>query len=239
MDTSVIDVAIVGAGPVGITLANLLAQHGLRVTAIERETSIYHKPRARHVDWEGMRIFQTFGAADELLQDMRATKGLRVLSASGQVLLEYTAPPVHPAGWADYQMSQPHLEDTLRRYLSKMPTAELWTGYDVTHLEDDAEHVIVHAQAVGNGPDRTLRARYVVGCDGASSMVRDHIGARFQQLGPDHPFLVVDAASPDDESGLPDRPTIVCDPARPHYVSPGGEFPHRFEFMILPHDDRD
>lgn len=233
-----IDVAIVGAGPVGITLANLLAQHGLRVTAFERETSVHHQPRARHVDWEGMRIFQTFGAADELLQDMRATKGLRVLNASGQVLMEYTAPPLHPAGWADYQMSQPHLEEKLRRHLSKTPSGELRVGHEVTALEDHADHVVVHVKDT-EGHQDTFQARYVVGCDGASSKVRDHIGANFQQLGPDHPFLVVDAASTGDESRLPDRPTIVCDPTRPHYVSPGDGFPHRFEFMILPSDDRD
>ncbi|MFA9430197.1 bifunctional 3-(3-hydroxy-phenyl)propionate/3-hydroxycinnamic acid hydroxylase [Egicoccus sp. AB-alg2] len=236
-ETPPLDVVVVGGGPVGVTLSNLLAQHGLRVTALERETDVYHMPRARHVDWEGMRIFQTFGAADRLEQDMLATRGLRVLDASGELLLEYTAPPLHPAGWADYQMSQPNLEETLRGALASTATGELRTAHEVTALEDRSDHVVVHVRDLVRGTTAALRTRFVVGCDGANSMVRDHIGSRYQPLGPDHPFLVVDAAGGNGQ--LPDRPTIVCDPTRPHYVSPGGRFPSRFEFMVMPDDDPD
>ena len=58
------DVAIVGYGPVGATLANLLGQAGLSVLVLEREPGVYHQPRAGHCDGEVMRVFQGIGLAD-------------------------------------------------------------------------------------------------------------------------------------------------------------------------------
>ena len=52
------DVLISGLGPVGATLANLLGQQGLRVLAVERDTSVYPLPRAAHFDAEIMRVWQ-------------------------------------------------------------------------------------------------------------------------------------------------------------------------------------
>ena len=60
------DVAIVGYGPTGATLANLLGQAGLRVLVLEREAAAYHLPRAVHFDAEVMRVFQAIGLADEV-----------------------------------------------------------------------------------------------------------------------------------------------------------------------------
>ena len=55
------DVAIVGYGPAGATLANLLGQYGLSVLVLEREAEIYPLPRAIHFDGEVMRVFETAG----------------------------------------------------------------------------------------------------------------------------------------------------------------------------------
>ncbi len=61
------DVAIVGLGPTGATLANLLGLCGLSVLVLERETAIYDLPRAVHFDDEVMRVFQTVGVASSQL----------------------------------------------------------------------------------------------------------------------------------------------------------------------------
>ena len=68
--TSEVDMLIVGGGPVGMTGALLLAKHGSVVVA-ERETGIYPLPRAAHIDNEAMRIFQTAGVADDVLETTR------------------------------------------------------------------------------------------------------------------------------------------------------------------------
>ena len=60
------DVVVIGLGPTGGTLADLLATHGLSVCVLEREVALYNLPRAVHFDDEIMRVFQTIGIADRL-----------------------------------------------------------------------------------------------------------------------------------------------------------------------------
>ena len=60
------DVIIVGFGPVGATLANLLGALGLTVTVVERNREIYDKPRAITIDHEIMRLFQACGLAPRM-----------------------------------------------------------------------------------------------------------------------------------------------------------------------------
>ena len=66
MSSAVFDVAIIGCGPAGATLANLLGQYGLSVLVLEREADIYPLPRAIHFDGEVMRVFETAGLRPEV-----------------------------------------------------------------------------------------------------------------------------------------------------------------------------
>src|SRR5580704_13042106 len=84
------DVCIVGYGPVGAALANLLGMGGLRVVVLEREPAIYHLPRAVALDGEGMRLIQTMGLADELLPRLNVSRNIRHVSADGKLLLLLT-----------------------------------------------------------------------------------------------------------------------------------------------------
>lgn len=65
------DVAIVGYGPTGATLALLLGMQGLRVAVVEREPDLLPLPRAVHFDGEVMRLFETAGLADALASRIR------------------------------------------------------------------------------------------------------------------------------------------------------------------------
>ena len=87
MASSGFDVCIIGYGPVGATLANLLGACGLRVVVLEREPSLYHLPRAVSLDGEGMRLFQTMGLADALLPHLDVSRNIRHVSADGKLLL--------------------------------------------------------------------------------------------------------------------------------------------------------
>ena len=60
------DVVIVGLGPTGATLANILGEYGLDVVVLEREAGVYPLPRAVHFDDEAMRVFQSIGLADAI-----------------------------------------------------------------------------------------------------------------------------------------------------------------------------
>src|SRR5437899_12346193 len=88
----VFDVAIVGFGPVGVTLANLLGARGHSVIVFEREGSVYHQPRAGHLDGEVMRVFQAIGLADEIRDHTVVSRGMRFVNAEGQLLLDWPRP---------------------------------------------------------------------------------------------------------------------------------------------------
>ena len=82
------DVAIVGYGPVGALLANLLGQVGLSVEVFERDREIYDLPRAVHFDGEVMRIFQSAGLADRIAAATRTSaKGMHFINTAGQTLM--------------------------------------------------------------------------------------------------------------------------------------------------------
>ena len=119
------DIAIIGAGPVGTYLANLLGMAGLHVLLLDREFDIYQLPRAVHFDGEVMRAFQSAGLADTVAKIARASsKGMHFVSASGQTLLVRRAyDGVGPHDWAsNYYVHQPHLEAVLRDGLRRFPS---------------------------------------------------------------------------------------------------------------------
>ena len=239
------DVAIVGGGPVGMILASLLSNDGLSVALFEREAEFGHRPRARHIDAEAMRVLQEIGIADASEGEMHLLGGLRLVDADGRTLLEQTADTTHRGaqGWIDdYQMFQPLLLKHLAGRLETAENVELRSNHEVVSLTQEPDHVRVEVYNRTEATTEEVRARYVVGCDGANSWVRREIGAEFDRLGPDHPYLVIDATPLREDFELPEPvfSVNVCDPARPHYVSPGsGAVPLRFEFMVMPGEDHD
>ena len=88
MNQTVFDVAIIGYGPAGATLANLLGQYGLSVLVLEREGEIYPLPRAIHFDGETMRVFETAGLRPQVESISRpGLKGMYFNNAAGETLL--------------------------------------------------------------------------------------------------------------------------------------------------------
>jgi 3-(3-hydroxy-phenyl)propionate hydroxylase len=159
-----VDVAVVGCGPVGAVLGNLLGALGLRVAIVERELDVYHLPRASHCDGEIMRVFQTIGLADAILPCTAPIAGMDFVDAAGEKLFGYvSAPGVGPSGWAnDYMFYQPDLERALRAGLARYPEVSLRLGEEVLGLSEHGDHVRVRLA------DDTITARYVVGTDGAT-----------------------------------------------------------------------
>ena len=82
------DVVIVGLGPTGGTLANLLAMNNLSVLILEKESSVYNFPRAVHFDDEVMRVFQTIGITKSLSKKLIINKGTKFINEDGELLLD-------------------------------------------------------------------------------------------------------------------------------------------------------
>lgn len=233
------DVVIIGLGPVGATLANLLGLCGITTLVLEREPSAYHLPRAVHFDDEVMRIFQTIGLSDQIAKDVILSPGMRFLDASGRLIMDWSRPAeVSSQGWhPSYRFHQPDLERVLRCGLARWPTVTVRNRSDVYALTVDENGVSVRFEDLSNGQLLQCRAKYVVGCDGSRSLVRRFIGTSLQDLGFHERWLVVDALLQRPRPDLGDHSIQYCDPARPAtYVRGTGER-RRWEIRLHPDED--
>jgi 3-(3-hydroxy-phenyl)propionate hydroxylase len=236
------DVAIVGCGPVGAFIANLLGQHGLKTVVVDRETAPYALPRAVHIDHEMVRLLASIGLDETMLVQMRAGDGhIHIGADHGVIRYLSVAGSPRPYGYAnDFFFFQPELETALRRGLDRFANVELRLGVGVEGLAEDGDHVRL---ALTGG--ETVRARWVIGCDGARSTVRKLLAVRLDDLDFDEPWLVVDAevdgpiSFPDlwgvpEGANLQNLSLMMCDPQRPATIVPGRGNHRRWEFMLLP-----
>jgi 3-(3-hydroxy-phenyl)propionate hydroxylase/flavoprotein hydroxylase len=242
---SEVDVAIVGYGPVGQALAALLGRAGHRVAVFERYGEIYRLPRAVHLDHEIMRLLQSLGVADELAQEMIPVSEYVWLGADREPLLTLRAPAPASSGWEpDYMFFQPVLEDALDRLARSQNGVTVQRGWSAEGLVDSDEGAELTIRRVREGEDgrlastdetRQVRARWLVGADGANSFVREASGITRRDLGFQEQWLVVDA-EPHDMAALAELPIACqwCDPRRPTTHIQSGPRHRRWEFMLLP-----
>jgi len=188
-----VDVAIIGCGTTGLTLAHLLAQAGVRVAAIERWHLPASFPRATHIDAETMRVFQTLGLA-HMEPDYIGVGVYRFLDSHRRVVMEFDMNlGMTEQGWnSDYMFHQPDWESVMRGHVHQAETATTFYGWELVGLEDGADGVDVQVREVATGEQRRISARYVVGCDGANSKVRQIMGSGFTDFDATHRSLILD-----------------------------------------------
>lgn len=227
------DVLVVGGGPTGLTLALQAAQPGASVIVCDKEADVFPLPRAAHIDHETLRIFQSIGVAKDIAATCRTTERYEFLNAAGKVLLSFSgADRIGPGGWpAANMIHQPSIERLLRRRMKEQNGAELRTRWTYLSHNETADGVTAHF-ATDRG-EAQLRAKYLVGADGARSPVRSAGGFGLADLSFDEPWLVIDVVV-HDQDRLPKSNLQICNPARPTTCVLMGEGRHRWEFMLLP-----
>ena len=232
------DVAIIGAGPVGATLAALLAKRGLSVVVLERDLDIYPLPRAAHLDAETVRNLREIGAWSDEPGWSIANGGMDFLTADGRVLLGMTPrDEEHHTTPQSNLFHQPSLDRLIRERATHFG-ATILLGHEVTAIHETEDQVRLDART-HDGQDVSVRAAWVVGCCGARSFLRRHMNVGQIDLGFDEPWLVVDVIIDDPTVEPPTRTVQVCDPARPHTIVPMPAPRQRFEFMLLPGETAD
>ena len=223
------DVLILGAGPVGLTLANLLGGYGVRTVVADAGEKLIDYPRGVGLDDESLRTFQTAGVVEQVLPHTTPQHIMRMVNGKGQVLAN-VAPGAQDYGWSRRNaFIQPLVDAELLRGLSRFDDVDVRFSHTLLGYVDDADGVTATVE-LANGSRTTLRARYLVGCDGGRSTTRKSMGVTFEGQSSPTRFLVVDVRN--DPLGTPNA-YLGADPVRP-FVSIG--LPHgvrRFEFMIF------
>ena len=228
------DVAVVGCGPVGSTLAILLAQLGRTVVVLERHVQPYPLPRAVHFDDEVGRIFQSCGIGAEVRAISEPADTYEWRNAAGTVLLRFGRSAEGGSGWPLSSMfNQPTLEALLDQRARELPGISIRRGFAVTTIDQREEAVVVRGE---DGDE--VRARCLVGCDGANSSVRSLSGIPVHDLGFFFDWLVADVIL-NEERVFDPLNVQICDPARPTTVVSGGPGRRRWEFMRLAHETLD
>ncbi|MFK3982421.1 bifunctional 3-(3-hydroxy-phenyl)propionate/3-hydroxycinnamic acid hydroxylase [Micromonospora sp. NPDC050397] len=225
------DVVIVGYGPVGQLLAVLLAGRGWSVTVLERWPRPYPMPRAVAFDGESARILAGAGLGELISRFGEPSGDYTWENADGQELLHFDAAEgLGRSGWPDStSMYQPGLEAELAALGAALPTLRVLRGYEVVRLHPGGNGVGVVALD-GDGGELTLHTGWVVGCDGANSLVRREIATTVTDLGFEHDWLICDVV-PDPPREFRPNNLQVCDPARPRTAVSAGPGHRRWEFM--------
>ncbi len=221
------DVVVVGAGPVGLTLANILGQQGVRTLVVDERDSLIDYPRGVGLDDEALRTFQSIGLVDRILPHTVPNQILRFVDGKRRVLAEM-APPDARFGWPKRNgFVQPLVDAELLCGLDRFEHVEVCWSRPMTSCVQDDDGVSVEC---GTDLDtERVRARYVVGCDGGRSMTRRMMGVSFDGTTSSTRWLVVDVAN--DPLGHPNS-EVGADPERPYASISIAHGIRRFEFMI-------
>ena len=229
------DAVIVGYGPVGATLALLLSQGGLRVAIVEKQPTIFDRPRAITLDHEVMRAFQACRVANEIEPITAPHTGTHFLGMSGQIIKIFDPlPPPHPLGWPPSgTFIQPELERILRNAVELRANIDVFLAHEAIAIAQDPSGVSLAIRNLKDGDQQILKGHYLLGCDGANSFVRAALDIGEEDLAFDEWWMVVDA-------WLRRQPTVrekclqYCWPSRPGTFVVGPKNLRRWEIKLLP-----
>jgi len=232
MRTVEAEVAIVGAGPAGLFMANLLGLYGVATALVEKNTTTVQEPRAVSIDDEAMRVMQAIGLVEAARPDLMWDIGYEFFNARGRLMVKVD-PRDWPMGYPKRSgFRQPHLEACLRQGVERFSCVRAWFGHEVEGVAQGEEAATLEVRAP-DGEAMRLRAQYVVGADGARSVVRQAIGARMLGSTYARKWLVLDTLDdPDDYR----TSRLICDPKRPVISIRGPHATRRFELMLHPHE---
>jgi 3-(3-hydroxy-phenyl)propionate hydroxylase len=233
------DVVVIGFGPAGATCANLLGKLGVRTLVVDKSRTVYDMPRAFAIDHEIMRVYQALGIADAIARHTRPFTPSEYYGVDGQLIKRLgSVQPPYPLGWPpNLVFTQPPVEAALRTHAAAWHSVTVALGEELVALVQTSDHVTLELR--DGGKTRTVEARYVVGCDGASSTVRTLTGLQYVDLEFDEPWLVIDLLV--SERGLAKLPEVsvqYCEPARPATYLIGPDNHRRWEIMVMPDEDR-
>jgi len=205
------------------------------VALIERNATTVQEPRAVSIDDEALRTMQAIGLADEVIADVALDYGSRYFTTAGTCFAR-VEPTTRDYGFPKRSaFTQPKLEATLRTALDRFPSVQILFQHSCETATENPDGVVLTLCTPAGG-NRVLRARYLVGADGARSAIRKHVGATLTGSTYRQRWLIVDLAATRERLR---QTRVVCNPRRPLITLPGPGGIRRYEFMLHDHEDEE
>ncbi|KAF2072796.1 hypothetical protein CYY_005897 [Polysphondylium violaceum] len=238
-------VVIVGCGPNGSCMANLLGQLGIKTLILDQQETITTVPRAAHLDDDGIRVLQNIGLEKEILDHS--------YQLTVKFNREFDNKPLAtiPSSQTDFNYprsifwNQPFFESVLRNGFERFSCVKLQTSSKVVgivkmiDMEKDGRTVynIVKIQNKLTDSIQSVKCRFVIGADGGNSNIRKMMNTRFPGENGDMRWLVIDAILDEDHPKLPHYFQFICNPTRPALALPIPPDHYRWEFGLFEHED--
>ncbi|MEH6516364.1 MAG: FAD-dependent monooxygenase [Halioglobus sp.] len=221
------DVIISGAGPCGITMANMLGMHNISTLIIDREADILMLPRAVGMCDEGSRILDSAGVFEAENIDMKEISKIFFDNKNSESVFHYDTRKKINGYSMQRTFHQPALERSLRHALLRFECIQLATSTELIAFDDGEDGITVR---LNRGDEQlSVAARYLVAADGASSPIRKQLGIAFDGATYTQDWLIIDIAN---NPVISDDVHFSIDPARPGITLPlpGGR--RRWEFVV-------
>ena len=224
---------IVGYGPTGQVLSILLAQRGWNVTVLEKWPQPYPMPRAVSFDGYASRVLAMAGVSEAIGEFGVPGADYVIQNAGGDTLLRLGLSSDGKYGPPrSTSIYQPGLEQALSGRGEQLATLRVRRGQEVLEVADHGGGASLRTRNVVSGETSTVGARWVVGCDGARSLVRDQLGTTVTDLHFTIDWMACDLV-PHRLADYPPSNIQVADPTRPRVAATAGPRHRRWEFMRL------
>jgi 3-(3-hydroxy-phenyl)propionate hydroxylase len=228
------DVIVIGAGPTGLTCANILGMYGIRTLVVERNSATVGEPRAVSIDDESLRTMQFIDLVDDVRSGISEGYGSYYYSPRRRCFAKVVPDTTEYGFPRRSAFRQPVLEAQLRAALARFSSVDTRFSTRVTRLAQNDDGVA--ATVTTEVGSREVRTRFVVACDGARSGVREALGIAMSGSTYDQCWLIVDLVGSNDRFR---HTRVYCDPARPALALPGPAGTRRYEMMMLPGENAD
>ncbi len=228
------DVVIIGAGPCGVSAANMLGQQGINTLIVDKEADIVTHPRAVGMCEEGSRIIDSIDILDDPELEFRLVNSIQFQNRKNESVFHADTYKKKNGHSIIRTFHQPDLELSLRKSLARWDCVDLAVSTELLEFNDLGHGIDI---TLKKGDDiKTIRSRYLLACDGASSSIRQTLDIGYEGATYPQDWMILDIENnPVDSSEI----IFSINPERPSVTLPGPGKKRRWEFVVKKEDDPD